>query len=308
MKVAIVGGGGRVGACTAAALQCGRVVSEIALLDANADAAAGEALDLMHGASLVADQRIYAADYAGIADADVVIITAGARRKPDESRLALVNRNVELFAGIIDSLKQRRLKDEAIILVVSNPVDILTRVAVERSGRCPDRTIGLGTVLDSVRFSSLIAAELKLAATQVRAMVLGEHGDSMVPIWSSATVNGFLLTKWPGMTQGLQNEIVKRTKGSGAEVIRLKGGAGWAVGLSIREVVEAIALDQRRVLPVSSAQSGAFGVFKTCLSVPTIVGRRGVIKRMEIELWPREASGIKTSASVLDEMYRKVAG
>jgi L-lactate dehydrogenase len=306
MKVSIIGGGGRVGACTAAALQCGGVVDEIALLDANAETAAGEALDLLHGASLAADQRFYPADYPQVADSDIVVITAGSRRKPDESRLDLINRNVQLFAGILDSLMQHKLREDAIILVVSNPVDILTRLAVERTRRCPDRTIGLGTVLDTARFCSLIAEDLKLPPTQVKAIILGEHGDTMVPIWSAATVNGLPLTNWPGMTPARQNELFKKTQGSGAEVIRRKGGAGWAVGLSIREVVHAIALNQRRVLPVSSVQRGAFGIQKTALSVPTLVDRRGVVARIELELWPKEAQAIRSSAAALEETYRKV--
>ncbi|GMU21128.1 MAG: L-lactate dehydrogenase [Phycisphaerae bacterium] len=306
MKVSIIGGGGRVGACTAAALQCGGVVDQIALLDANAETAAGEALDLLHGASLAADQRFYAADYPQVADSDIVVITAGSRRKPDESRLDLINRNVQLFAGILDSLMQHKLREDAIVLVVSNPVDILTRLAVERTRRCPDRTIGLGTVLDTARFCSLIAEDLKLPPTQVKAIILGEHGDTMVPIWSAATVNGLPLTNWPGMTPARQNELFKKTQGSGAEVIRRKGGAGWAVGLSIREVVHAIALNQRRVLPVSSVQRGAFGIQKTALSVPTLVDRRGVVARIELELWPKEAQAIRSSAAALEETYRKV--
>lgn len=308
MKVSIIGGGGRVGSCAAAALQCGGIVDEIALLDANVETAEGEALDLLHGASIAADQRIYAADYAGVADSDIVVITAGSRRKPDESRLDLINRNVKLFLDVLESLKQHGLEDDAILLVVSNPVDILTRLAVERTGRCPDRIIGLGTVLDSARFRSLIAEDLKLPPTQVRATILGEHGDSMVPIWSSAAINGLPLSNWPGMTPAKQNELFKRTQSSGAEVIRRKGGAGWAVGLSIREVVDAIALDKGQVLPVSSSQKGAYGVHKTCLSVPTIMGRRGVIKRIEMELWPKEMTAIRASGAALDETYRKVGG
>ncbi len=308
MKVSMIGGGGRVGSCAAAALQCGGVVDEIVLLDANVETAEGEALDLMHGASLAADQRIYSGGYDRVADADIVVITAGSRRKADESRLDLIHRNVKLFLDILEQLKQHRLHEDAIILVVSNPVDILTRLAVERMGRCPDRVLGLGTLLDTARFCSLIAEELKAPPTQVRAMILGEHGDSMVPIWSSASLNGLPLTKWPGMTQAKQNELFQRTKGSGAEVIRRKGGAGWAVGLSIREVVDSIALDRRRVLPVSSAQKGAYGIHKTCLSVPTVVGRGGVLKRLDIELWPKEAAAMKTSAAALDETYRKIGG
>lgn len=306
MKVGIIGGAGRVGSCTAAALQCAGLVSEIALLDANAQAAEGEALDLMHGAAIAADQRIYATDYAGLADSDVVVITAGLRRQPDESRLDLINRNVKLFIEILEDLRKAQLNEETIVLVVSNPVDILTRLVVERGRRCPDRTIGLGTVLDTARFRSLIAAELKLAASQIEATILGEHGDTMVPVWSSASVNGLPLVKWPGFTTARQNEIFKRTQSSGAEVIRGKGGAGWAVAQSIRQVVDAVALDKRQVLPVSSAQQGAYGIHKTCLSVPTIVGRRGVIARLEVELWPKEANALKVSAAALEETYQKV--
>lgn len=307
MKISIIGGGGRVGACAAGALQCSGIVDEIALVDSNAEAAAGEALDLLHGSALVADQRIYAADYPAIADSDVVVITAGLRRKPDESRLDLINRNVKLFLDILGSLKTHQLRDEAILFVVSNPVDILTRLAVERTGRCPDRVIGLGTVLDTARFCSLIAAELKVPPTQVKAMILGEHGDTMVPIWSSATLNGLPLEKWRGMNPAKQAELFKRTQGSGAEVIRMKGGAGWAVGLSIREVIHCIALNQRRLLPVSSAQKGAYGIHRTCLSVPTILGRGGVVARIEVELWPKEMTAIRSSAASLDETYGKIA-
>jgi len=308
MKVSIIGGGGRVGSCTAAALQCAGVVDEIALLDTNTDAAEGEALDLMHGASLIADQRIVATDYAGIADSDIVVITAGLRRTPDESRLALINRNVKLFVEILQSIQQHRLQENAIVLVVSNPVDILTRLAIERMKHCPDRIIGLGTVLDTARFRSLIAAELKLAPTQVEALILGEHGDSMVPIWSSASVNGLPLTKWPGFTQGVQNQLFESTKTSGAQVLRRKGGAGWAVGISVAEVIHAVALDKHRVWPISSALNGEYGIHKTCMSVPTIVGRRGVTKRLEIELWPKEVSALQVSAAALDETYWKMEG
>lgn len=307
MKVSIIGAAGRVGSCTAAALQCGGVASEIALLDLNAEAAQGEAIDLLHGASLAGDQRIYASDYAGLADSDVVVITAGLRRKPDESRLDLVNRNTKLFLEIVDGLQKNKLNDKAIVLVVSNPVDILTRLAVERGKRCPDRTIGLGTVLDTARFRSLIAAELKLAPSQIDALILGEHGDSMVPIWSAAAINGLPLAKWPGFTPARQSEIFKRTQGSGAEVLRLKGGAGWAVAHAIRQVIDAVALDKRQVLPVSTVQRGAYGIHKTALSVPTIVGRRGVIARLEVELWPKEANALKASAGALEETYRGLA-
>src|SRR5213082_2165459 len=227
MKVSIIGGGGRVGSNAAFALQCYGIVSEIHLLDANEQMAIGEALDLMHGASIDGDQRIYAGGYDKAADADLVCITAGLRRKPDESRLDLINRNVELFKQILNSLRDANLQREAIIFVVSNPVDVLTRLAIEHLKWDPKRTIGLGTQLDTARFRSLIALEANLPPSQIKALLLGEHGDSMVPIWSSATAAGMPLVKLDGFNVAVQQRVFDRTKNSGAECLKTKGGAGW---------------------------------------------------------------------------------
>ncbi len=306
MKVAIIGGGGRVGSCAAFALQCGGVAKEILILDANQAAAEGEALDLMHGAAFCADQTIRAANYADAAASDVVVITAGLRRKPDESRLDLINRNVTLFRGILDQLKTAALRKDALLFVVSNPVDILTHLAMVETGLPRNQVLGLGTMLDTSRFCSLIAAGLKLPATQVRALILGEHGDSMVPIWSAATVDGLPLGKFPGATPTFQSQVFERAQKSGAEVISRKGGAGWAVGVTIREVVEAIALDRQRVLPVSSAVNGPYGIRDISLSVPTVVGRQGVVRHLEIELSPRETAGLQASAKALQDTLAKV--
>ncbi|MEC7680829.1 MAG: lactate dehydrogenase, partial [Planctomycetota bacterium] len=158
---------------------------------------------------------------------------------------------------------------------------------------------GLGTQLDTIRFCSLIADQLKSPPTQTKALILGEHGDSMVPVWSSATIAGLPLDRYPGWTPTLANQLFTRTRGSGAEVIKRKGGAGFAVGIAIRDVIDAIALDQRRVLPVSSVQSGCYGIRDVALSVPTVVGRKGVIDRMEIELWPKEVQGMRASGAAL---------
>jgi L-lactate dehydrogenase len=307
MKVTIIGGGGRVGSCAAFTLQCGGVVSELQLLDANQALAEGEALDLLHGAAFAADQRIYEGDYARAADSDLFLITAGLRRKPDESRLDLINRNVALFAEILDHIKAGGMRQDAVVLVVSNPVDILTQLAVQRLGLPWQQVLGLGTMLDTARFSSLIADELKLAPTQVKAVVLGEHGDSMVPIWSSATVNGLPLAGLPQCTPGFQNAVFERTKGSGAEVIKKKGGAGWAVAMAIREVIHAIALNQRRLLPVSSLQQGAYGIRDVCLSAPSVVGRGGVQQHVELKLWPKELLGLQNSAKTLKDTVAKVS-
>jgi len=299
MKVSIIGAGGLVGSCAAFALQTGKVVREIALLDVNRDAAEGQALDLLHGGPSTADQVIAAGGYEQVADSDVICITAGLRRKPDESRLDLINRNVDLFLTILEQISSVGTKDGAIAMVVSNPVDVLTYLAFDRLKLPAARVIGLGTQLDTIRFRSLIARDLKLAPTQVSALILGEHGDSMVPIWSSATAGGLPLDKFPGWTANKASELFERTKGSGAEVIKKKGGAGFAVGIAIGDVIESIALDRRRVLPVSSVQNGCYGIRDVALSVPTVVGRSGVVATHEIDLWPKEVQGLRKSGQVL---------
>jgi L-lactate dehydrogenase len=307
MKISIIGGGGRVGSNAAFALQCAGVVSEIHILDANEQMAAGEALDLMHGTSVAGDQKIYAGNYQQCSDADVVVITAGLRRKPEESRLDLINRNVTLFKQILDSLKTATLKKDAIVFVVSNPVDILTRLAIEHLQLDPNRVIGLGTQLDTARFRSLIAVETGLPPSQIKALILGEHGDSMVPIWSSATAGGIPLIKLANFSSAAQQKVFERAKTSGAEAIKLKGGAGWAVGLTIAEVVHAIALNQPKVLPISTQLSGEYGMKGVCLSVPTLIDRRGVVKRIEMDLWPREQSGLQASGKALEATYGQVS-
>jgi L-lactate dehydrogenase len=306
MKVTIIGGGGRVGSCAAFALQCGGLVAELQLLDANQELAAGEALDLLHGSAFCGGQKIYAGDYARAADSDLFLITAGLRRKPDESRLDLIHRNAALFAGILDSIKAAGLKKDAQVFVVSNPVDILTQLAVQRLGLPWGRVYGLGTMLDTSRFSSFIAEELKLAPTQVKALILGEHGDSMLPVWSSAAVNGLPLAGLPECTPAFQNAVFERTKGSGAEVIKRKGGAGWAVAIAIREVIHAVLLDQKALLPVSSLAQGAYDIRGLCLSVPAIVGRQGVEKHVAIKLWPKELMALQASARALKDTFDKV--
>ena len=255
---------------------------------------------------MIGNQKIYAGDYDRCADADVVCITAGLRRKPDESRLDLINRNVTLFKQVLDSLKITGLKKDAIIFVVSNPVDVLTRLAIDYLKWEPSRTIGLGTQLDTARFRSLIANGLDLPPSQVKALILGEHGDSMVPIWSSATVAGVSLLKHPKCTASFQQKVFERTKTSGAEAIKLKGGAGWAVGLTIAEVIHVMALDQPTLLPVSTQLTGEYGVKNTCTSLPTLLNRQGVVRREAIELWPREESAFVQSCKALDNTYAQV--
>lgn len=305
MKVSIIGGGGLVGSCAGFALQTGGIVREIALIDVNQDVAEGQALDLIHGGSLLSDQAI-CTDPAAISDSDMIVITAGLRRKPDESRLDLINRNVDLFRKILTQVKEHGTKKDAIVFVVSNPVDVLTYLAVRELDLSPEKVIGLGTMLDTTRLQGMLARQLDVPPTQVSAMMLGEHGDSMVAIWSAAQVAGLPLDRFPGVNTSVISDVEKRTRGSGAEVIKKKGGAGFAVGVAIAHVVHSVALDQKRILPISSLQAGAYGIRDVCLSVPTVVGRVGVVKQHEIELWPKERMGLVNSSNVLKDTLSKV--
>lgn len=299
MKVSIIGGGGLVGSCAAYALQCGGLATEIALLDVNEELAVGHALDLQHGGPSIGNTTYAGGGYEHIPTSDIICITAGLRRKPDESRLDLINRNTDLFVDILRNIKAAGPKPDAIVLVVSNPVDILTYVAADMLGLPQQQVIGLGTQLDTIRFCSLIAQELKAPAGQTRALILGEHGETMVPIWSSATIAGLPLDKYPGWNPNLTSALFTRTRGSGAEVIKRKGGAGFAVGIAIRDCIDAIILDTESVLPVSSVQNGCYGIRDVALSVPTVLGRTGVQATMEIDLWPKEVQGLRQSGAAL---------
>jgi L-lactate dehydrogenase len=307
MKVSIIGGGGRVGSDAAYALQFGGVVREIALVDMNGEMAAGEALDLRHGASLTSNQTFTSSnEYSIVNGSDCVVVTAGLRRKPDETRLELVNRNVSLFKGILENLKTVTLNEGATILVVSNPVDILTHLAAQAEIVPQQQVLGLGTVLDTCRFRSLLADHFKVNATDVKSLILGEHGDSMVPILSSATLAGISLSSIPNYEAEIQG-VFEFTRKSGAEVIRLKGGAGRAVGVSIKEVVEAIALNTEKVLPVSSWQKGALGISDISLSLPTKVGRSGVLEVIEPSVNETEREGLHKSAQSLKDVLAQIS-
>ncbi len=306
MKVSIIGGGGLVGSSAAYALQAGGKVSHVCLIDANADAARGHALELLNAACLTSDVRISAGTMEDIPSSNCVVITAGLRRKPDESRLDLINRNVDLFLTLLGDVKKAGLKENAYLVVVSNPVDVLTYLAVRRSGLPWQRVLGLGTQLDTARFRGNLGKAFGVPASQVNATILGEHGDSMVPVWSSATVAGLPLEQWPGFSPGAAQQAFEDTKTAGAQLIKLKGGSSMAVGHSIREVVESLALDARRVLPVSTLQQGLYGVRDVCLSVPTVVGCGGCRQQAELALTPRERAGMQNSARVLREIIDQV--
>jgi L-lactate dehydrogenase len=307
MRIAIIGGAGRVGATAAFALQALGLGREIVLVDVMTEAAEGEALDLRHGAAgAPAAQRFASGGMDLAAGADLVLVTAGLRRKPDETRLQLIGRNTALFKDILAGLRAVHLAPGALLLVVTNPVDILTHLATTTSGLPTERVIGLGTVLDTLRFRSLLAERLGVDPTQVDALILGEHGDSMVPIWSSATVAGVPLASLTDADPAGLQEVFEQTRKAGAEVIRLKGGAGYAVALAVAQVVAAIARDAHALLPVSTLQRGALGIGDICLSLPTVIGRAGVERVIEPAVNDDEAAALRKSAEVLKATLAEV--
>lgn len=283
------------------------MVSEIALVDVAHEQAYGEALDLRHGASLTAFQKIYSGGLEAIVGSDIVVITAGISRKADESRLDLTNRNAGLFQGILDNLKKAKLSSEAVIVVVSNPVDIMTQLAVDGKIVPPNRVIGLGTLIDTTRFRSLLAEHFKVDPMSVSALVLGEHGDSMVPIWSAVTIQNTPLAGFPGYDEAGVKGVFELTKKSGAEMIRLKRGACYAVGLAIREIVHSIMQDKRAAMPVSALQQGAYGISGICLSLPTVIGRSGVIKIIESDVADEEREALHNCGNILKSKMEQLA-
>lgn len=306
-KISIIGGAGRVGSNAAYALQCGRSCSEIVLVDVAADVAKGEALDLTHGRAAVGGPKIVAGDCTAAEGSDIVMVTAGLRRKPDESRLDLINRNVALFRQLVGDVKRASLPPDAILLVVANPVDVLTYLAGTELGWAQERTLGLGTVLDTQRFLSLLGERIDVDPSRLTGFILGEHGDSMVPAYSTLRYDGAPLTSVPGYSEAAAQEAFAATRTAGAECIRLKGGAGYGVGLAIRQVVEAILGDTGAVLPVSSIHRGdEYG--ETAFSLPTRVGRKGFLGFADVTLTEDEHRAVKGSAEVLAQTIASVRG
>lgn len=305
-RVAIIGGAGRVGVSFAFHLLCENICHELVLIDILEDPVQGERLDLMHATSTLCNTRVIAGtDENLLKGADIIVIPAGARRKADQSRLDLIKVNF----GIIDKWMERiqAVNPDAMVLVVVNPVDVLTYRAFVMGGKNRQRIFGLGNVMDTVRFRSNIAEKYGWDPRKVEAQLLGEHGDTMVPVWSQASYAGYLLKDMPGCKQEELDEVFAATRKAGAEVIRLKGGAGWAVGVAITEVVRAVLLDEKRVLCCSSVPGGAYGVGDdVSLSLPTIIGKDGVEGYLDVDLSEEEKAGIAKAASVLKDTYSQI--
>lgn len=308
-KIAIVGAGS-VGATIAYACMIRGLGQRIVLYDSNRAKVTAEALDLNHGLQFVPMANIEGSDDIAIcAGADLVIVTAGAKQKPGQTRMELAVANTEICRSIIPRLVE--LSPDAILLLVTNPVDVVTYVAQKLSGLPPARVFGSGTVLDSSRFRYLIAQRCKVAVQNVHAYVIGEHGDSEVPLWSTANIGGVPLHEWAVAGHGKltvrdRAAIFEQVKNAAYQIIEGKGATNYAIGLATAQIVEAILGDQNRVLPVSSRVEGQHDLNDVCLSLPTIVSRAGAGPLLDVRLNPAELAGLQNSAEKIRETLRGV--
>jgi L-lactate dehydrogenase len=306
VKIAVVGGAGRVGATTLFQLVLEGVADELAVVDVVTDRAEGEMLDLLHGTHLSHRVTFSGPGYEACDGADFVIITAGIPRKPDETRLDLLRKNVDnLRDNVLPTLS--KYAGKAFIIMVANPADVLTYQAAIHGAFPSDRVIGTGTLLDSTRLRSLLASKLEVNPGQVFAYMLGEHGDSQTPYLSGATVAGIPLAQFPGYSTQMVDEVVHATRFGGAEVIKLKGGTFYAVAPMITELIKAIRDDSRQVLPVSTLLNGEFlDMRQVALSLPCVVGRQGRVKVVPPTLSEEEKQGLLGSYKVLREALESV--
>jgi L-lactate dehydrogenase len=307
-RIAIVGAGA-VGATLAYALMIRGQADEIVLIDVNRHKAEGEAMDLRHGLPFVRPVDVHVGDYSGCAGADIVVITAGAPSKPGETRLDLAEKNVDIFRQIVPQVVRHNAN--GIILVVTNPVDVLTQLTVNIADRPVSKVMGSGTVLDSARFRYLLANHCGVDPRNVHAHVIGEHGDSEVPVWSLANIAGTRLSDYCVVCRqdcdGVpRKEIFHQVRDAAYEVIQRKGATFYAVGLAVSSIVESILRNQRSVLPVSSLMQGQYGLEDVCLSLPSVVGRDGVLQVLELPLSPEEETRLRQSAKVLQDVARSV--
>lgn len=302
-KVAVVGCG-FVGSSSAFALMQSGLFSEMVLVDVMKDKAEGEAMDISHGTSLTTPMKVYAGDYKDIADAAIIVVTAGANQKPGETRLDLIKKNVGILKSIMAEI--RPLNPQGVMLVVSNPVDILTWAAMKMSGMPENRVFGSGTVLDTARLHYLLGNKLDVDSRSVHAWVVGEHGDSEIVCWSSANVSSVPLADFfslRGMGDidftNAEKEMADDVKNSAYEIIAKKKATYYGIAMSVRKICTAIMRDEKSILPVSTAMHGAYGISDCALSMPAIIGRAGVESLVPISMTQEEREELVHSADVL---------
>lgn len=300
-KVAIVGCG-FVGSSSAFALMQSGLFSEMVLIDVDRNRAEGEALDISHGLAFAHPMNIYAGDYDDAADAAITVITAGANQKPGETRLDLAKKNVAIFKTIIPEIARRDY--QGIVLVVSNPVDVLTYAAIKLSGLPLGRVLGSGTVLDTARFKYALGQHLGVDPRTVHARIVGEHGDSEIAVWSTANVGGVPINSFCELRgfcdhEASMHRIAEGVKNSAYEIIEKKNATYYGVAMTVKRLCEAIVRDEKSVLPVSNLMEGDYGLDDVVLSMPAIIGRGGIEQKVPISLSEEEHCKLKQSAAAL---------
>ena len=305
-KVAVIGCG-FVGSSSAFALMQSGLFSEMVLIDADTKRAEGEAMDISHGISFARPMQIYAGNYDDITDAAIIVITAGANQKPDETRLDLIKKNAAIMKSIVGEIKKRDFG--GILLIVSNPVDILTLIALKESGYPSNRVIGSGTVLDTGRFKYLLGEHLDVDSRSVHAFIIGEHGDSELAAWSNARIGGLKVNDFCELRGHFNHEqsmkkIFEDVRNSAYEIIERKHAIYYGIAMAVKRICEAIVRNEKSILPVSSLMTGEYGLNDVVLSIPAVVGETGVQKVIPIELNDEELTKLKDSANILKDIAK----
>ena len=294
-KVAVIGCG-FVGSSSAFALMQSGLFSEMVLIDADTKRAEGEAMDISHGISFARPMQIYAGNYDDITDAAIIVITAGANQKPDETRLDLIKKNAAIMKSIVGEIKKRDFG--GILLIVSNPVDILTLIALKESGYPSNRVIGSGTVLDTGRFKYLLGEHLDVDSRSVHAFIIGEHGDSELAAWSNARIGGLKVNDFCELRGHFNHEqsmkkIFENVRNSAYEIIERKHATYYGIAMAVKRICEAIVRNEKSILPVSSLMTGEYGLNDVVLSIPAVVDETGVQKVIPIESNDEELTKLK---------------
>ena len=303
-KAAIIGCG-FVGTSVAFSLVQKGIFSELILIDANEKKAEGEAMDLSHGLPFTKPMEIKAGGYEDIADCAMIIITAGANQKPGETRLDLVHKNVEIYKSIIPKIVEKN--QEATLLIVSNPVDIMTYVALKLSGYPSHKVIGSGTVLDTARLKYLLSRHLDVDSRSIHAFIIGEHGDSELAVWSAANVSGIPLNHFcelRGYFDHMESmdRIYQSVRDSAYEIIEKKGATYYGVAMAVCRIAESVIRNEHSIMPISVYLDGLYGLHDICLSIPTVVGQEGAEKVLDIPLDLMEMGKLVYSAEELKKI------
>jgi L-lactate dehydrogenase len=306
-KVSIIGSG-FVGATTAYTLMLSGLVSEIVIVDINKDKAEGDVMDMNHGMSFTRPVKIIAGDYKDCHGSDIVIITAGANQKPGETRMDLVHKNTAIFKSIVPEIV--KYCEDCILLVVTNPVDILTYVTLKVSGFSPENVIGSGTVLDTSRFRYLLSEHTGIDARNIHSYIIGEHGDTEVATWSLTSIAGMSMEEFcehcKSCSGDSKTQIYENVKNAAYKIIEKKGATYYAVALGVKRIVECILRNEHSILTVSSLLNGQYGIHDVCLSLPTIVTEKGINKVLEIPLNDEEVNLLKHSADSLRSVLNQI--